>query len=145
MSDNRQSTPPEPTDASSIGDRKARVTDGHDSSAQPSVTVDSPASSSVNVHGVPDDLLKRMVASVAEQAGVSADTVQLVRAESTTWRDGSLGCPQPGMAYSQALVDGYWVIYRAGDEEYDLRATRQGTFTRCTGATKQPPIRYDDT
>jgi hypothetical protein len=30
------------------------------------------------------------------------------------WNDGSLGCPEPGMMYTQALVNGYWLIIEAG-------------------------------
>ena len=34
-------------------------------------------------------------------------TIDVVLYEDVVWRDGSLGCPQPGMAYTQALEDGY--------------------------------------
>ena len=35
------------------------------------------------------------------------------------------------MAYTQALVDGYQVILRAGDEALDYRVTAQGGFRVC--------------
>lgn len=38
---------------------------------------------------------------------IDISAVALVRYEEAIWRDGSLGCPQPGMMYTQALVDGY--------------------------------------
>ena len=40
----------------------------------------------------------------------------VVQVEEVTWPDGSLGCPQPGMAYTQALVPGYRVTTFAGGE-----------------------------
>ncbi len=95
-------------------------------------------------HSVPPDVMQRLIEAAARDAGVNADEVVLERAEDTTWRDGSLGCPQPNMAYTQALVEGYWVVLHAGGEEFDMRVTRRGTFTRCQGSTKQPPIRYED-
>jgi hypothetical protein len=30
----------------------------------------------------------------------------MVRAESAVWNDESLGCPEPGMMYSQSLING---------------------------------------
>jgi hypothetical protein len=84
---------------------------------------------------VPDRLLRDIVADAATRARVAADAVQLVRAEARTWGDGSWGCPQPGMYYTQALVDGFQVIVSAGGREYDYRAS--GTrFRLCDrGAT----------
>lgn len=38
--------------------------------------------------------------------------------EEVTWRDGSLGCPQPGMRYKQVLVNGYRIVLRHGGSEY---------------------------
>ncbi len=38
---------------------------------------------------------------------IDRSAVTLVRYEEAVWRDGSLGCPQPGMMYTQALVGGY--------------------------------------
>lgn len=95
-------------------------------------------------HTIPPELMQRMIDSAAREAGVSADEVVIERAEDTTWRDGSLGCPQPNMAYTQALVEGHWVVLHAGGEEFDMRVTRRGNFMRCQGSTRQPPIRYED-
>lgn len=53
--------------------------------------------------------------------GVPTDTVELVSAKSVTWNDGSLGCPKPGQAYTQALVDGMQVIVSVAGRQYDYR------------------------
>ncbi len=95
-------------------------------------------------HSIPAEKMDTLIATIASETGVSTDEVVIVRAENTTWNDGSLGCPQPNMAYTQALVEGYWVILRANGEEFDMRAATRGRFTRCTGSTRQPPIRYED-
>lgn len=47
------------------------------------------------------------VADLAARLSVDAGTVATVADEQVTWRDGSLGCPQPDMSYTQALVNGY--------------------------------------
>ena len=66
-------------------------------------------------------------------AGVPVDQVTVVSAETVTFPDGSLGCPQPGMAYTQIPVDGYRIVATAGGTTYDYRGTG-GTFQRCVGA-----------
>ena len=80
---------------------------------------------------VPAEILDPIVANAAERADVDPDTVDVVKAEEVTWNDGSLGCPEPGMFYTQALVDGYHVILEAGDEELDYRVTADGGFKIC--------------
>ena len=40
--------------------------------------------------------------------------IEVIAAHRLTWPDGSLGCPQPDMAYTQALVDGYRIEFADG-------------------------------
>jgi hypothetical protein len=80
---------------------------------------------------VPQALLDEIIADLAERAGVERAAVQVVRAEQVVWPDGSLGCPQPGMVYTQALVNGYHVVLEHGGKSYDYRATASGSFFLC--------------
>ncbi|WP_065569727.1 hypothetical protein [Microbacterium oleivorans] len=52
--------------------------------------------------------------------GISGDP-KLISSERVDFSDGSLGCPQPGMAYTQAIVEGYRVVVRADDRTFDYR------------------------
>lgn len=56
-------------------------------------------------------------ADAAERAGVAADEVSFVSFEQVTWSDGSLGCPEPDMMYTQALVEGYRIVLEADGEQ----------------------------
>ena len=47
------------------------------------------------------------------------------------WNDGSLGCPEPGMAYIQVQIKGYWIVLSVNGETYDYRATSTGHFSLC--------------
>lgn len=49
-------------------------------------------------------------ADLATRLQVDAAAIELVDAQRVTWPDGSLGCPQPGGMYTQALVDGSKVV-----------------------------------
>jgi hypothetical protein len=79
-----------------------------------------------------DDPLAAAIADLSRETGVDPDDVQVVVNEQVTWRDGSLGCPEPGMMYTQALVDGYRIVLRAGGEEVAYH-----------GSTGRPPFRCD--
>ena len=98
-------------------------------SAPPLATV--PPSDAPVTGEVPAEFLANVVADAAERAGVDAAGVEVLQAEATTWNDGSLGCPEPGMFYTQALVDGYHVILEAGGEEFDYRLTANGGSVLC--------------
>lgn len=58
------------------------------------------------------------IADLAELIGVDPADIVVVSQEDVTWRDGSLGCPQPGMMYTQALVDGYKIILEVDGVQY---------------------------
>jgi hypothetical protein len=79
--------------------------------------------------GTPQDQLPIVAPAIddlAEHLGVPAGSIEVVSAEEVTWPDGSLGCPEPGMSYTQALVEGSKVVlqhedrvfvYHAGDDD----------------------------
>jgi hypothetical protein len=76
-----------------------------------------PSGDTVALAELPRELRRAVVADAAKRLGVKENGVVLTRAERVTWNDGSLGCPQPGMGYSQALVPGYRVVARTADRE----------------------------
>lgn len=45
----------------------------------------------------------------------------LISAEAVTWPDSSLGCPSPGVSYTQALIEGMRVIVSVDGTRYDYR------------------------
>jgi hypothetical protein len=96
------------------------------SGASPAASV-SPAASL----DVAADVVDPVVADAAARAGVAPDQATVVSAEAMTWSDGSLGCPEPGMLYTQAIVDGYQVVVEAGGNRYDYRVTGPGAFRLC--------------
>jgi len=77
------------------------------------------------------DILDPVIADAAVRTGVERSEVVVVRATSVEWSDGSLGCPEPGMFYTQALVSGIQVIVRAAGRELDYRVRGPGRFQLC--------------
>jgi hypothetical protein len=80
---------------------------------------------------VPEDLIRAIVNDLAARLEVTAEAVTLVRAKFVVWPDGSLGCPQPGFVYTQALVPGYRVVLQVGGQDYDYRVGQGGYFVLC--------------
>jgi len=87
---------------------------------------------------VPTELLDAIVAEAADRAGVTAQEIEVTAAEQVTWSDGSLGCPEPDMAYTQALVPGYRVVLEAGGDQLNFHSSESGDFRFCEDP--QPPI-----
>lgn len=84
-----------------------------------------------------EDLIGEVRALASEEAGVEPDAFEVEVAAEVTWSDGSLGCPEPGRAYTQALVDGYWVVLTNEGSTFDYRAGQEADFSRCTDGS--PP------
>ena len=101
------------------------------SSVQPSQVPGEKPSGTI---ALPTSVIEPVVAEVAKLAGVPTDLVTVISAEEVTFSDGSLGCPQPGMVYTQALVDGYKIVAEAGGKTYDFRGSGSA-FRQCTNPT----------
>jgi Zn-dependent M28 family amino/carboxypeptidase len=79
----------------------------------------------------PEALLEPVLAEAANHTGLARDALTVVRSRHVIWNDGSLGCPEPGMHYTQALVPGWHVLVAAGDTVLDYRLGERGYFKRC--------------
>ena len=106
------------------------------SPTRPSVSPDLPPSvppSDAPVTGeVPEPVLEAIRQQLAVDApGADLATATVVRAEAVEWSDGSLGCPEPGMMYTQAITPGYHVVISVDGVEYDYRATEAGQVRLC--------------
>jgi hypothetical protein len=89
---------------------------------------------------VPASIMEELFDETAALAQVALSEVRLERAEAVTWSDGSLGCPEPDMMYTQALVDGYWVVLEAAGQTYDWRMSETGLPRLCPEGEGQPPF-----
>ncbi len=79
-------------------------------------------------------LLNRARQEVAQKAGVDPTEVTVVQVESVDWPDSSLGCPEPGRAYSQVVTPGYRFLLQAKGQSYDYHTDMGYRLVLC-----QPP------
>jgi hypothetical protein len=83
-------------------------------------------------------LLDACRADAAKRANCPVEQTQVTRILKVTWRDGSLGCPQPGMDYTMALIPGYRIAVKAGDQTYDYHTDLGGRFVCCEEGGQEP-------
>ncbi len=68
---------------------------------------------------------------LAKRLSVNPNDIELVSFQPMTWPDSSLGCPQPGMLYTQALVEGYLIRLRVSGRVYEYHGSRTGEPLLC--------------
>lgn len=89
---------------------------------------------------VPPQLLAEVVDDLVARTDAKRSQVEVLRAEAVTWRNSSLGCPEPGMMYSQVLTEGYWIVLGHAGREHDYRARRGGSFLLCEQPDRVGPL-----
>jgi hypothetical protein len=85
----------------------------------------------VDPASIPQGILQPILADAATRAGVDPSELRLVYASAVDFNDSSLGCPEPGMMYTQAIVPGYQVIVEHDEAVLDYRASGPGAFRLC--------------
>lgn len=88
-----------------------------------------------------ETLVKEISADLEKRAGAKPEEVALTQIEAVTWPDGSLGCPQPGMMYTMAIVEGYRITYKVAGEAYYYHTAGGKRFNYCDekALTQTPP------
>jgi hypothetical protein len=81
------------------------------------------------VAGAKEDLAKRL--------GITSEVIDLVAYELVTWPDGSLGCPQPDMAYTQVMVDGLLMRFQAQGRIYEYHSGGNRAPFLCENPAKR--------
>jgi hypothetical protein len=102
-------------------------------------TQQDPANQSA-MSGPLEEVVRASRADAARRTGVAAESLALISAEGVTWSDGSLGCPQPGMMYTQALVPGYRIRLRGPTGEMDYHASARGALVLCPAGRAVDPL-----
>ncbi len=103
-----------------------------DSVTRPSFpAVSIPIASPGSAVELPAVVLDPVLADAAQRSGVPREQLVVVSSTATTWPDGSLGCREPGQMYTQALVEGWQAVVRAGTTLYDYHGAGAKNFKLC--------------
>ncbi|CAN5874809.1 hypothetical protein BH23ACT4_BH23ACT4_08030 [soil metagenome] len=104
--------------------------------APPTVETTMPEIPPSNPDSAPESVVEKAVLDLVTRTAALPESVTVVAAESKTWPDGSLGCPQPGMSYTQALVDGSRVLLETDGRLYAYHAGPDGEPFLCESGEK---------
>lgn len=77
--------------------------------------------------------------AITDAAGhfdVDPSSIEVATAETVTWPDGALGCPQSGELYTQALVDGYRIRLEVDGQPVAYHGQSGGEPFRCDDPTE---------
>jgi hypothetical protein len=80
---------------------------------------------------LPREKIEAALDDAARRASLPREQIAVSVAQTVTWSDGSLGCPQPGMMYTQALVPGFRIVLNAGGQQLAYHASTAGHPTFC--------------
>ncbi|MFE7225678.1 hypothetical protein ACFU7D_12895 [Nocardioides sp. NPDC057577] len=79
------------------------------------------------------------IADLAERQGVKSEEITVVSNDQVTWRDGSLGCPEPGKMYTMVLTDGVRVVLETAGKTYEYHGGKTGPVRFCENPQEPVP------
>ncbi|HZB94977.1 MAG TPA: hypothetical protein VE268_03360 [Herpetosiphonaceae bacterium] len=79
----------------------------------------------------PQDAIEVAVATLASQLNLAPEEISVAEVRPVTWPDSSLGCPKPGMMYTQVLTPGYQIKLVRADKEYIMHTDRGHRAVQC--------------
>lgn len=101
---------------------------------------------------MPDETaaIEDAIADLSERLDLRPTEISVVESRQVEWPDGSLGCPEEGRLYTQAIVDGAQVLLDAEGRIYDYRVDADGNIRFCSSDEKDggydfvPPPGFND-
>lgn len=88
--------------------------------------------------GAGGDFVALAMDDLGARLGVPVADIEMISLQDVTWRDGSLGCPEPDVLYTQALVSGQQLILRTNGTDYHYHSGKGGSFIYCSNP--EPPL-----
>lgn len=70
------------------------------------------------------------IETLASDLGISPENIEVDTVKAIEWRDSSIGCPKPGVAYLDVITPGHKVVLRVGNEIHVVHEARNRAF-RC--------------
>jgi len=109
----------------------------NDSQVSPDISLNTEAPAANQEHSIVEvkmNLNQQLSISkqdLADRLGIELDSIKIITARQLTWRSGALGCPKPGMNYTQALVPGVLILLEADGKTYGYHAQKNQKPFHC--------------
>jgi len=82
---------------------------------------------------------KNAVTDLAARIGVAADAITVREARSVQWGSGAMGCPKPGMNYTQAIVPGVRLLLAVNETIYYYHGRTGKSLFFCPAERAKAP------
>jgi hypothetical protein len=83
-------------------------------------------------------LIEKAKEDLAQRLAISISQINLIETKEVFWADTSLGCPQPGISYTQVQTPGHLIILESNGNEFEYHANIHNYVFYCEDPT--PPI-----
>jgi hypothetical protein len=90
-----------------------------------------------SIPGLPP-LIEKAKADLAQRLSIPAAQINTIETQEVFWPDASLGCPQPGLTYTQAEIPGYLIILEFNGDKFEYHANIHNYVVYCENPT--PPL-----
>ena len=130
----REATTPSPTGTSTLFLTAVPISPTQVNQEVPlaaSPAIPTPASSAFQ------ELVLQAKQDLARRLSIQVDQIGLVEARAVVWPDGSIGCPQPGVVYTQVRREGLLIRLRAGKRVYSYHSGGGRSLFLCEQATTE--------
>jgi len=77
-------------------------------------------------------LVTRAKEDLARQLSIPLSAISLLKFKEVVWPDSSLGCPRPGLIYTQVLQPGFLIRLSARGRAYEFHAGAKGAPFLCS-------------
>lgn len=81
-------------------------------------------------------LIQTAIRDLAGRLEADEESIEVVESRSVEWPDGSIGCPEDSLSYTQAIVDGVQVLLSSDGKIYDYHAGLDGEIFLCASDEK---------
>jgi hypothetical protein len=88
----------------------------------------------------PNEQIAYSKQDLATRLGLTVDAIKVSGATPVSWRSGALGCPKPGMSYTDVLVPGIWIVLRVDKVIYRYHGVPGGQPFYCPNDRAEPPV-----
>lgn len=93
----------------------------------------------VSIDSQLEQFVSEAVSDLARRLEIDEQDIKVVEAQVVTWPNSALGCPEPDMMYTQALVPGYRVHLSAEGHGYHYHGASGKPPFHCPGERVSAP------
>jgi hypothetical protein len=109
----------------------------------PSIASDLSSTPAVSVGPGMQRLVDIATRNLATKLGIEEADITVAQAEYVTWRDSSIGCPQPDMQYMQVLTNGSRIVLKANNGVYHYHSGGNRPPSYCAKPAPRKPLPYE--